>query len=101
MKFPLFTLCGAAACLLASCGSIQTLTFDQLYPASLTYPEQVTRVAVVNNVPPVPSSGEKKLTLGVLEGDGKIAAETLCSLPCRQPLLQSGPDLRLCPAGAR
>lgn len=79
MKFPLFTLCGAAACLLASCGSIQTLTFDQLYPASLTYPEQVTRVAVVNNVPPVPSSGEKKLTLGVLEGDGKIAAETLAA----------------------
>lgn len=79
MKSPLFALCGAVASLLASCSSIQTLTFDQLYPASLTYPEQVTRVAVVNNVPPVSPSDEKKLTLGQLEGDGKIAAETLAA----------------------
>lgn len=77
MKKTLFTAICIAGSLLASCSSIQTLTFDQLYPAEITYPEQVTRVAVVNNMAPIPEPKDGLVTIGLLEGDGKIAAETL------------------------
>ena len=77
MKKKYLPLFGAAVALLASCSSIQTLTFDQLYPASITYPEQVTQVAVVNNLPSAAAPDSVKLTLGVLEGNGKAAAEIL------------------------
>ena len=77
MKKTLFTGICMAGSLLASCSSIQTLTFDQLYPAEITYPEQVNSVAVVNNMASIPEPKDGLLTIGLLEGDGKIAAETL------------------------
>lgn len=77
MKKTLFTGICVAGSLLASCSSVRTLTFDQLYPAKITYPEQVTGVGVVNNMAPIPEPKDGLLTVGMLEGDGKIAAEAL------------------------
>lgn len=44
-----------AATMLVSCGGLQSFTFDQLYPAEVTFPEQVRTVAVVNHAPAIPS----------------------------------------------
>ena len=60
---------------LLSCSSIQTITFDQLSPAQVSLPEQVRTVAVVNNMPSVPEPRPDLLTFGVLDGDGKAAAD--------------------------
>ena len=38
-----------AATMLVSCGGLQSFTFDQLYPAEVTFPEQVRTVAVVKS----------------------------------------------------
>lgn len=65
------------ACFLASCGSVQSFTFDELIPAETSFPEQLSTVAVVNNMVPIPSPKSSLLTLGSLEGDGKTTAESL------------------------
>ena len=56
---------------------IQPFTFDQLYPAEVTFPEQVRTVAVVNHAPAIPFPKKDLLTLGRLEGDGKVLSESL------------------------
>ena len=66
-----------AATMLVSCGGLQSFTFDQLYPAEVTFPEQVRTVAVVNHAPAIPSPKKNLLTLGKLDGDGKVLSETL------------------------
>ena len=63
--------------LMSSCASIQTLTFDQLSPAEITFPYQISVVGVVNNMPARPQPKKNILTLGPLEAEGKGAAETL------------------------
>lgn len=67
----------AVATFLVSCGGLQSFTFDQLYPAEVTFPEQVRTVAVVNHAPSIPSPKKTLLTLGRLDGSGKVLAETL------------------------
>lgn len=64
---------------LASCGSVQSFTFDELIPAETSFPEQLSTVAVVNNMVPIPSPKSSLLTLGSLEGDGKTTAESLAN----------------------
>lgn len=61
-----------------SCRTINTIYFDQLEPAGISFPEVVRKVGVVNNMPVI-VGGEEELskTAGILEGNGKIAAETL------------------------
>lgn len=66
-----------AATMLVSCGGLQSFTFDQLYPAAVTFPEQVRMVAVVNHAPSIPSPKKNLLTLGKLDGDGKVLSESL------------------------
>lgn len=66
-----------AATMLVSCGGLQPFTFDQLYPAEVTFPEQVRTVAVVNHAPAIPFPKKDLLTLGRLEGDGKVLSESL------------------------
>ena len=76
----IYALCAAAlVCCLASCGSIQTLTFDQLCPATVNFPEQVRNIAVVNNMPAIPEAKRTLLTLGDMNGNGKRSAEMLAS----------------------
>lgn len=65
------------ATMLVSCGGLQSFTFDQLYPAEVTFPEQVRTVAVVNHAPSIPSPKKTLLTVGRLDGDGKVLAENL------------------------
>ena len=66
-------------CCLASCSSIQTLTFDQLCPATVNFPERVRNVAVVNNMPATPEAKRTLLTLGEMNGNGKKFGRMLAS----------------------
>ncbi|WP_300793282.1 DUF6340 family protein [uncultured Bacteroides sp.] len=63
--------------LVSSCSSIQTLTFDQLAPAQVNFPYQVSVVGVVNNMPSRPKPKKNILTLGMIDAEGKSAAEAL------------------------
>lgn len=63
--------------IVSSCSSIRTLTFDQLSPAEVNFPYQISVVGVVNNMPSRPKAKSNILTLGKLEAEGKVAAETL------------------------
>lgn len=69
----------ALMCCLVSCSSIQTLTFDQLSPATISFPERVRNVAVVNNMLVIPEAKRTILTLGEMNGNGKKSAEMLAS----------------------
>lgn len=71
-------LCMAFVAIFTSCKTINTLYFDQLEAGNISFPEEVRRVGVINNMPII-MGGEKELsrTAGVLEGNGKVAAETL------------------------
>lgn len=79
MKHILYlTWCVVCVALCTSCSTINTLYYDQLQPGKVSFPEAVRSVAIINNMPTI-VGGEKELsqTDGVLEGDGKIAAEAL------------------------
>lgn len=74
MKIRIFYLV-LAACTLASCVSVQTITFDQLCPAEVSLPGQVQAVGIVNNMPSIPQAKGNVATMGNLNGDGKQTAE--------------------------
>lgn len=65
---------------ISSCSSIQTLTYDQLSPAEVNFPYQISVVGVVNNMPSRPEPKKNILTLGQIEGEGKKATEALAGL---------------------
>lgn len=75
-KYALYIILLVSA-VISSCSSIQTLTFDQLSPAEVNFPHQVSVVGVVNNMPSRPEPKKNILTLGLIDADGKNAAETL------------------------
>ena len=66
--------------LLASCVSYNYVTFERLEAGDINYPESVRRVGVVNNMPYFDLAGLDGNTLPPLEGNGKIAADTLANL---------------------
>ena len=67
----------AGMILLASCSSLQTLSFDQLQAADVSFPDAVKKVAVVNNMPVLKTRDNTETVSAELEGDGKVAAEAL------------------------
>ena len=71
-------LWGALVVAMTSCGTINTIHFDQLKAGEVSFPEVIKRVGIINNMPII-EGGEKELaqTDGLLEGDGKVAAEVL------------------------
>lgn len=75
-KYALYTVL-VSLVILSSCSSIQTLTFDQLCPAEVNFPYQVSTVGVVNNMPSRPEPKKNILTLGKIEAEGKMATEAL------------------------
>lgn len=75
-KYALYTVL-VSLVILTSCSSIQTLTFDQLCPAEVNFPYQVSTVGVVNNMPSRPESKKNILTLGKIGAEGKMATEAL------------------------
>jgi hypothetical protein len=66
--------------LLSSCISYNYVTFERLEAGDINYPESVRRVGVVNNMPYFDFAGLDRNTLPPLEGNGKIAADTLANL---------------------
>ena len=63
---------------LTSCPSLEVLSFDQLNPAKISYPESISHVAVVNNMPETPEYRKPGIiTLGDLDAPGKKSAEML------------------------
>ncbi len=67
----------AAGAMLASCSSLQTVSFEQLQAADVSFPDAVRRVAVINNMPVMPTKDSQGTISPELEGDGKVAAEAL------------------------
>lgn len=51
MNFRFFDFVLGAACLLSSCGSVETAVFGQLKPGEVTFPREIGSVAFVNVVP--------------------------------------------------
>lgn len=63
---------------LTSCTSLEVLSFDQLNPAKINYPESISHVAVVNNMPEIPEYRKPGvITLGELNAPGEKSAEML------------------------
>lgn len=62
----------------SACTTINTLYFDRLEPAQISFPNSVRKVGIVNNMPLVTNSEQGWVqTDVVLEGDGKVVAEAL------------------------
>lgn len=66
-----------AGAMLASCSSLQTVSFEQLQAADVSFPDAVRRVAVINNMPVLPTKDSGGTISPELEGDGKVATEAL------------------------
>ncbi len=64
-------------CVLVSCGSIETVSYEQLTPAAYSFPKNIKDVAVVNHMPPTGEAKSGVMTFGDMEGDGKISADAL------------------------
>ena len=62
---------------LTSCGSLQTISFEQLQAADVSFPDAVRNVAVVNNMPAYKVGDSHDVISMELKGDGKTAAEAL------------------------
>ena len=82
-KYTLYTIL-LSLVILSSCSSIQTLTFDQLCPAEVNFPYQISNVGVVNNMPSRPEPKKNILTLGKVEAEDKAQALRLISERYRQ-----------------
>lgn len=67
----------AAGGLLVSCSSLQTVSFDRLQAADVSFPETVRKVAVINNMPVFETKEGHHTITAELEGDGKAATEAL------------------------
>ena len=59
---------------LTSCGSLQTISFEQLQAADVSFPDAVRNVAVVNNMPAYKVGDSHDVISMELKGDGKTAA---------------------------
>ena len=78
MKKVIYTISSFLVLLFMGCSTINTISFDRLEAADASFPEVVRRVGVINNIPTVQGTEEEmSQTAGVLEGDGKVMAETL------------------------
>jgi hypothetical protein len=60
--------------LFTSCVTVGTLSYDRLQAADVNFPEQVRSIGIVNNMPPSGMTGNR--SADVLEGDGKVMAES-------------------------
>ena len=77
MKKSVLLVIWAAGTLFTSCSSLQTISFDQLQAADVSFPDAVKKVAVINNMPVLEAKDTHEAVSAELEGDGKIAAEAL------------------------
>ena len=56
---------------------MQTISFDQLQAADVSFPDAVRKVAVINNMPVLKTKDNHEILSSELEGDGKVASEAL------------------------
>lgn len=71
-------LIGFVVLLLPSCTTLQIVSFDRLQAAGVNFPEQIRSVGIVDAMPVVKQDVDgQKRSSGLLEGDGKVATETL------------------------
>ena len=79
MKRNLFLVCLWSVFLfVTACSSLQPISYERLQPAEVSFPRQIQKVGVVNNMPAVHQ--DYKLvdyTSASLEGDGEVAVEAL------------------------
>lgn len=75
-----------------SCSSVKVISYDELKPAQVSFPPQVRNIAVVNNMPPVPQARQGVVTIGDLDGDGKLSAK-FGFIVGRHAIFPSGDDL--------
>lgn len=75
-----FSLITSLSLLLASCGSIESLTYDELRPASCSFPQSVRKVGIVNNAVPTPVHRRGIITVGAIDGDGSQTCESLAEV---------------------
>ena len=66
-----------AGTFLASCSSLQTISFDQLQAGDVSFPDAVRKVAVINNMLVFKAKDNHEILSAALEGDGKVASEAL------------------------
>ena len=61
-----------------SCSSLQLVSYERLQPADVSFPAQIQKVGIVNNMPDVHQDYKKvNYTSASLEGDGEVATESL------------------------
>lgn len=64
--------------LCTACSTINTLSFERLEAADISFPETIRKVGVVNNIPIMQGTEQDMAqAAGILEGDGKVMAEAL------------------------
>ena len=62
-------------CLFSACTTLQTISFERLQAADVSYPDQVRTVGVINYAPQ--DEQERDSILGLWNGDGKVTVESL------------------------
>lgn len=75
-------MAAAGVSLLTACQTIETISMDYMIPAEVSFPEELKRVAVVNNTPaikPEQTLIEEKGAESSFWGDGTRAAEALAN----------------------
>lgn len=77
-KIYLGVLVMVLTCFFSSCSTINTIHFDRLEAAQISFPDMVKKVGIVNNMPSVTDNEQRLAEPDIwLEGDGKYAAEAL------------------------
>ena len=62
-------------CLFSACTTLQTISFERLQAADVSYPDQVRTVGVINYAPQ--DEQERDSILGLWNGDGMVTVESL------------------------
>ena len=62
-------------CLFSACTTLQTISFERLQAADVSYPDQVRTVGVINYAPQ--DKQERDSILGLWNGDGMVTVESL------------------------
>ena len=79
MKKFLFLVCLWGILLfVTACSSLQPISYERLQPADVSFPGQIRKVGIVNNMPAVYQDYKQvDYTSASLEGDGEVATEAL------------------------
>lgn len=78
MKKIVYSISVLLVLLFTACSTINTLSFERLEAADISFPEMIRKVGVVNNIPITQGTEQEMAQMaGVLEGDGRVMAEAL------------------------